>query len=60
MRIKLKLLEGSRVRFLISDSNLVLVPVDGQGSVKASIGVCGTSGSGSILGSGLENEGDNE
>ena len=53
-------MEGSRVIFRINDGKLVLVPVDdGQSSVKDSIGVCGTSGSGSSPDSGpAENRGD--
>lgn len=60
MRAKLKLLEGSKVKFQFNEDNLVLIPVDGQSSVKVSVGVCETSGPSSSLGSGPEKRGDND
>ncbi len=46
------MLEGSRVKFLLKDKRLVLIPENGQGSVTVSKGVCETSGSGSTPDSG--------
>jgi len=54
LRAKLNLLEGSRVAFRVNDGKLVLAPVNGQSGVNVSIGVCGTPGPSSNLGSGLD------
>ena len=51
LRAKLGLLEGSKVSVSVNGNSLVLSP-NGQGSVTASIGVCGTPGPSSNLGSG--------
>ena len=58
LRAKVGLLEGSKVNIRVDGNSLVLSR-DGQGSVTASIGVCGTPGPSSNLGSGPEkNKGD--
>ena len=48
----MKLLEGSRVKFLIENDKLILIPENGQGSVTVCKEVCETSRSGSIPDSG--------
>ncbi|MHA1675640.1 MAG: AbrB/MazE/SpoVT family DNA-binding domain-containing protein [Candidatus Njordarchaeales archaeon] len=53
LRAKLGWLEGSRVKISICEDELVLSS-SGQNGVKVSIGVCGTSDSGSIPDSGLD------
>ena len=47
LRYKLRLLEGSEVSFQVEGKTIVLIPVDGWSSVKASTEVCGASSSGS-------------
>jgi hypothetical protein len=48
----LKFLEESKVKLNVSDSSISVSKLDGRDGVKASIGVCGTLGSGSIPDSG--------
>ncbi len=58
LRAKVGLLEGNRVTVSVRGNELILSP-NGQGSVTASIGVCGTPGPSSNLGSGPgKNRGD--
>ena len=57
LRARLELLEGSRVKFLLLKDKLLILPENGQGSVKASTEVCETSRLGSILNSGPEKKG---
>ncbi len=56
LRVKLKLLEGSRVKFLLLKDRLLIIPENGQSSVKASTEVCETSRPGSIPDSGPKKE----
>ena len=58
MRAKLRLLEGSRVKFLLLKGRLIILPENGQSSVKASTEACETSRTGSSPDSGPKKRGD--
>lgn len=52
------MLEGSRVKFLLLKDRLIILPENGQSSVKASTEVCETSRSCSIPDSGPKGDED--
>ena len=52
LRARLRLLEGSSVKFLLKDNRLILILDNGHGSVTVSKEVCEASGSGSTPDSG--------
>lgn len=57
IRAKLNLLEGSKLKLLVEENKILLVPI-GQGSVKVSTGACEAPSLSSIPGSGLRGDED--